>query len=299
MLDSFDKIEEKIISSFKNKNLHHAILLSGRKGLGKADFAKKISENILSSSNISNHPDFKHISKISGKKNISVDQVRQISSFFQNSSSQESSKIVFLEDIENLNVSSSNAILKILEEPNKNCFLIMTCGSFSQIIPTIKSRCQIYKIKNLSFDEFKERFNSQRPGFLPKLSDNELTKLSILTENSPKLAVKNGDEFLNIFHLINSCITKQYITQHEISEILKSDFEIFATIYQIFISLLIKSYEDTKISETFEEINFTTNKTSIKKLIKIYDQSRIVFAKTKNVYLDQKLVIINSINRLI
>lgn len=299
MLDSFEKISEKLTSSFADKNMHHAILISGRKGLGKADFSKELAAKLLSSNNIDNHPDFKHIAKISGKKNISVDQIRQISGFFQSSSSQGSAKIILVEDIENLNIASSNAVLKILEEPNKNCFLILTCGNFAQVLPTIKSRCQIYKIKNLTFDEFKDKVNSSRPSFLPQIPDQDLIKLSILTENSPKLAVKNGDEFLNIFNIICSSIAKKFITQQEITEILKSDFEIFATIYQIFISSLIKINLNQNASENFDEIRSLADNLPVNELIAIFDQSRVIFAKTKNVYLDQKLVIINSINRLI
>lgn len=298
MLESFDKIEEKLFSSYQNGTLHHAILISGRNGIGKADFAKKLAAKILSTTNIDNHPDFKHISKPSGKKNISIDLIRQISGFFQSSSSQGAAKIAFIESIEDLNTSSSNAILKILEEPNNNCYLILTCGNFAQTLPTIKSRCQIHKIKNLSFNEFKDSFNKQRPSFLPPLSEEELNRLAILTENSPRLAIKNGDEFLSIFKIIESSILKKYISQHEINEILKSDFDLFATIFQIFISMLLKINLDQKTENFFPELKQIAEMFSKNDLIKIYDQSRRTLIKTKNVYLDQKLVVINSIESL-
>lgn len=298
MLESFNKIEEKLFSSYQEGTLHHAILISGRNGIGKAEFAKRLATKILSYTNIDNHPDFKHISKIAGKKNISIDQVRQISGFFQSSSSQGSAKIVFIESVENLNTSSSNAILKILEEPNNNCYLILTCGNYAQILPTIKSRCQIHKIKNLSFTEFKDSFYSQRPSFLPSLSDEDLNKLATLTENSPKLAIKNGDEFLNIFKIIESSILKKYISQQEVNEILKSDFDLFATVFQIFISMLLKINFSQKIDYSFPELKSIAEMFSKNDLIKVYDQSRRTLIKTKNVYLDQKLVVINSIESL-
>ncbi len=299
MLDSFDTIEKKLLDCFEKNNLHHAIMISGRSGIGKAEFAKQLAKKILQTENIDNHPDFKHIAKIEGKKNIAVDQIIQIANFFQNSSAQGSAKIVLIEAIEDLNVSSSNAILKILEEPNKNCFLIITCGNFAQILPTIKSRCQIYKVKNLSLTEFKNSFNNLRPSFLPKLSDEELLKLSILTENSTKMAIKNGDELLNILQIILDSIEQKFISQSHINEILKSEFVIFATIYQILISLLIRSDLDSQITKTFPQLNNIARNFSKAQLIIIFNQAIFAFAKTKSVYLDQKLVIINSINRLI
>ena len=59
---------------------------------------------------------------------------------------------ILIDNVENLNVNSLNALLKIIEEPNKNVFFMLIHDDNKKIIKTLKSRCLPFKV-NLSFDQ--------------------------------------------------------------------------------------------------------------------------------------------------
>ncbi len=154
-------------------NLPHALLLRGRAGIGKHEFALKLSQALLCSQASEqqeacgkcpsclwfvegSHPDFRLISpedaedtdEISKKKNakksqISVTQIRQLIDYLSLSHHQTNSyRVVLISPAETLNIASANALLKMLEEPPiKTVFLLVTSQP-QHLLATIISRCQ-------------------------------------------------------------------------------------------------------------------------------------------------------------
>ena len=61
-------------------------------------------------------------------------------------------RFILIDNIENLNKNSVNALLKIIEEPNENVFFILINNNEKNILPTLKSRCLTFKI-NFTFNE--------------------------------------------------------------------------------------------------------------------------------------------------
>ena len=113
-------------------NLPHASIIEGSKGLGKFLLAKKIANDILSnSSNKSSetlilnnsHPD---LFINSDNTKILINEIRQLIDFSNLSSAVSNAKVIILQNCENMNLESQNAILKTLEEPPENTFIIMT-----------------------------------------------------------------------------------------------------------------------------------------------------------------------------
>ena len=162
------------ITKLYNKNkMPTKILLSGKKGLGKSTLAHHIINYILSNDeefkydldnfiiNENNksfkkkknnsHPNFYLIDLLDDKKNIDVAQVREMITYTNKSVFNNMARFVLIDNIENLNKNSVNALLKIIEEPNENVFFILINNSEKKILPTLKSRCLAYKI-NFKFD---------------------------------------------------------------------------------------------------------------------------------------------------
>ena len=164
----------EIINLFNNKKLPNRILLSGAKGSGKATMAyhlinyifsqkeenkynykdKIINEDNRSYKLINNgsHPNFHLIDLIDDKKNIEISQIRRMINYTNKSSFNDNPRIILIDNLENLNLYSSNALLKILEEPNENIFFILILDNNKKILQTIKSRCLNFKI-NLNFEQ--------------------------------------------------------------------------------------------------------------------------------------------------
>jgi len=90
------------------------------------------------------------ILKKKGKAPFTIDQVRQASEFMQYEG--EGAKVVILENIENVAVGTMNSILKILEEPPKNSYLILISESPERILDTILSRVRKYSFPEIAPD---------------------------------------------------------------------------------------------------------------------------------------------------
>ena len=173
-LFGFNYLFNHFVKLLENKKFPNKIIISGPKGIGKSTFAYHIINYIFSKNeknsydineykiqsenrsfnlikNLS-HPNFHLIDLLDGKKIIEISQVREAILYSQKSSFNDNYRIVLIDNIEYLNLHSSNALLKIIEEPNEKLFFILIHNSNKKIIKTIKSRCIIFK-KNFTYDE--------------------------------------------------------------------------------------------------------------------------------------------------
>ena len=155
------------IELYKSKKLPNKILLSGDKGIGKSTLAYHLINHILSfdeeffydEKNFKINPDNKSFKLIinksnpnfisididNDKKNIDINQIRNLILTLNKSSFNSKPRFVLIDNIEFLNINSVNALLKILEEPNDKIYFILINNN-KKILPTLKSRCLNYKI---------------------------------------------------------------------------------------------------------------------------------------------------------
>ena len=166
-LFSLDNYLLDFIKLYKKKKLPTKILLSGDKGLGKSTLAFHLVNYILSineehpyiveESKINpenrfykltingSNPNFSLVDTLSDKKSIDINQIRELIMNLNKSSFNEKERFVIIDNIETLNISSINALLKILEEPPTNTYFILINNN-RFVLPTLKSRCVNFKI---------------------------------------------------------------------------------------------------------------------------------------------------------
>ncbi len=146
-------------------NLHNAnkfpkvILISGKKGLGKFTLINHFL-NYIFSKNLYNlkdkviHEDSEvhkkqlnggfynilHI-KNEGSEKIKIEDIRNLKSILSKSTINNGPRFIILDDVEQLNVNSSNALLKSIEEPSKKNYFILVDNKKKDIVETISSRC--------------------------------------------------------------------------------------------------------------------------------------------------------------
>ena len=164
----YDKYFKLFIKLYKNNLLPNKILLTGESGLGKSTFAYHFINFILSdkeefsydSSNFTinslnrayrlinqqYHPNFYLIENFTDKQIIDIKQVKNMISFINKTSYEKKIKFILIDNAECLNLSSINALLKIVEEPPSNTFIIFIHNSSIKLIETLKSRCIEFKI---------------------------------------------------------------------------------------------------------------------------------------------------------
>ena len=170
---------ENLKNLYSKKKMPNKILFSGEKGIGKCTLAYHVINYILSlgeensyddknllinSENRSfkliqnkSNPNFILIDVSIDKKNIDIDQIRNLIVSLNKSSFNDKPRIVLIDNIELLNLNSVNALLKILEEPNDNINFILINNN-KKILPTLKSRCLNFKIQ-LNFDQSIDTIN--------------------------------------------------------------------------------------------------------------------------------------------
>jgi len=86
------------------------------------------------------------------KKNIEIDSIREVIKFNNHTTLYENKKIILIDDAEFLNRNSSNALLKIIEEPNPNTIIILILDSSKKILETLNSRFVSFNF-NLNFNQ--------------------------------------------------------------------------------------------------------------------------------------------------
>lgn len=202
----------------QSSGLHHAILLHGKSGIGKLDFAVALSKTLLCDQPQSghacnvcpkctwfeegSHPDFKHITtednepqddstkkKATKKTQISIEQIRGLIQTLSLSNHGTSSlRVVLIQPVEALNQASANALLKVLEEPPDNTIFILVADNLQRLLPTIISRCQKVAMPVPS-----------QAQSLEWLSENHVDQSEALLRyagGSPLLALKNDDTYV-------------------------------------------------------------------------------------------------------
>lgn len=159
--------------------LPHALLLHGRPGIGKFDFARAFALSLLcenlSSKRLAcgscpactwflagNHPDFRLIQpeilstgaegidvpeaaedpKKKLSKQIKIEQIRGLGSFLNVGSHRQGYRVVLISPAESMNAGAANALLKSLEEPSEGVVFILVSHEPSKLLPTVRSRCQ-------------------------------------------------------------------------------------------------------------------------------------------------------------
>ncbi len=141
------------------QRLGHAYLLSGPQGIGLEDFAMQAAHFMLCRGQkvqkacdecqschlfvTQQHPDFFQLGRLEDKKEISVDQVRELIYKLNETSHQGGYKVVWINGVEYLNQSAFNALLKSLEEPAERTLFLLTTHQIDRLPATIKSRCQL------------------------------------------------------------------------------------------------------------------------------------------------------------
>jgi DNA polymerase-3 subunit delta' len=179
-----ERAEAEMLSAYREGRLAHAWLIGGKEGIGKATLAWRFARFVLANpdpaakgvSEATNlhvepthqaarllaglaHPDFALIRREwqgATKRlasEISVDAVRQGLQIFQLSAAFGGWRIAIVDSAEDLNRSSANALLKMVEEPPQRSLILIVSHRPGQVLPTIRSRCRRLRLEPLSEDD--------------------------------------------------------------------------------------------------------------------------------------------------
>ena len=163
-------------SVIKNGRLVHAYLFSGPEMVGKKMFARDLAR-LLNNKDAENNPDFRLV----GSK---IEDIRGLKLFLSTKPYYGPHLIAIIDDAHDLTSEASNALLKLLEEPNKAAIILLISSRPKLLLKTIYSRCQEIKFQSLGANEV----DSIMPGKLKPEDKNLLKKLA---QNRPGWIVRN------------------------------------------------------------------------------------------------------------
>ena len=183
--------EAIIASLIPNTSSHrnpHAFIFSGTKGIGKATaayyFSKKIFTNEANLVTAGSHPDMLTLEPEEGKTMIAVEAIREINQFLNLSPAYGGYRLVIVDSLDNLNLNGANAMLKLLEEPPNNALIILINHQTRPILPTIRSRCQVVKLRPLALEETQKIIQRM----FPDADSNWIETAAILADGAPGMA---------------------------------------------------------------------------------------------------------------
>lgn len=181
--------EAAFLDAFNSARMHHAWMITGPRGVGKATLAWRIAKFLLSQPETDdsqdsmfgappapttldadpNHPAVRRSLSLGEprlflcrrpwddkakrlKKDITVDEVRKLKSFFALSAADGGWRVAIVDDMDLMNTSAANALLKVLEEPPEKTILLLISHQPARLLPTIRSRCRDLRCTTLPAD---------------------------------------------------------------------------------------------------------------------------------------------------
>ena len=180
MIVGQDRAVSQFTEAWATRKLHHAWLLAGPKGVGKANFAHAAARRVLAEAagppfglpgletnddhpiiklvEAGSHPDMRHLERLVNEKtgnlarNISVHQIRELGEFLGLTAALSPWRVVIIDTVDELEASGANALLKMLEEPPPNTLFFLVSHAPGRLLPTIRSRCRRLDFINLDDD---------------------------------------------------------------------------------------------------------------------------------------------------
>ncbi len=194
--------------------LHHAWLLAGPRGIGKARFADMAARRILAEAagpavdapgldvptdhpiasllDARSHPDFLRLERVYREKtddharNISVDQVRGLQKLLGVTPSLSDWRAVVIDAMDDLEPGAANALLKNLEEPPPRTVFLLVAHAPGRLLPTIRSRCRSLRFGRLD----QAAMHAALAAALPGTDADEIAALGRIGEGAPGTAVR-------------------------------------------------------------------------------------------------------------
>lgn len=208
------KVLDQLAERYASGRMHHAWLLSGPRGIGKATLAARFAGHLFRHPDPATapdhyvepqendpvegqvargaHPNYLHLRRPwnerdkKWRRDLTVEEIRRTVSFFGKSAARPGWRIAVVDTADDLNASAANALLKILEEPPPNALFLILANA-PKMLATIRSRCQKIIMRAPQKAEIMDVLD--RFGFAGTLSASELDLVAELAGGSVRRAI--------------------------------------------------------------------------------------------------------------
>lgn len=183
--------ETAFLEGWQGGRLHHAWLLAGPQGMGKAAFAARVARFLVTHGRggdgqtvalddpgdfaaarlvaARNHPEILYLTRQPKDKskdlarNITIEQVRQMIRRLHLSLALGEWRVIVVDAVDDLETDAANALLKTLEEPPARTLFLLISHSPGRLLPTIRSRCRTLRFQPIDRDVMTAWLHEIRP----------------------------------------------------------------------------------------------------------------------------------------
>ena len=204
--------EAALSAALASGRMHHAWLITGPEGVGKATLAFRFARRLLAGPAATlalapadpvfrrvatgSHADLLTIEREFDEKRqrmrgeIVVDDTRTISAFLRLTPAEGGWRVVVIDGAEHMNRNAANAVLKMLEEPPPQAIILMTCAAPGRLLPTIRSRCRRLALPPLDDADMA----AVLAAYLPDMEPGDRARLASIAAGSPGRALSMAEE---------------------------------------------------------------------------------------------------------
>lgn len=228
-----DQLTE-MVNRYDAKTFPQSLLMTGEQDIGKSIFANDVAKSILCLDrkdqqacghcqsclwiDKNSHPDFLSIASEEKSNFIKVDQIRQLIQFAQ-MTSETGRKVIVIHNAHEMNLNAANALLKTLEEPVQNCYLILVTSYPKKLPITITSRCQRQLLSVLGQEDIVFNWLKGKNG----VSDESIQHILALSYGRPILSHRFlSDDVLLIMNELSGVLMRYLQHKSNLNEL--SDF---------------------------------------------------------------------------
>lgn len=246
--------EATLAEAMRSGRMHHAWLLTGPEGIGKATLAFRFARRLLAGASADgtlaldeSHPVFRRVAAGShadlltiergwnektkrARTEIVVDDVRRVPDFLHLTPAEGGWRVVVIDGAEDINRNGANALLKVLEEPPARAVLLLVCSAAGRLLPTIRSRCRRLRLSALDDAAMADLLAR----YLPDVPEEERGRLATLGEGSIgralHLALGGGVSAADLVgRVLESLPALPPARAHEVADVLGRDEAAFST----------------------------------------------------------------------
>lgn len=305
--------ESQIDTLLKRGKFFGSWLIIGPFGIGKKDFATRLSSFLLTgdwNNDISTHADVKWIERsftddvkkniqkniLAGKavnseelktaarkSEITVDDVREGLKFLSLKSSDTSKRILIISLADDMNTNAANALLKVLEEPPQNAIILLLCENLGKLLPTIRSRCRKINMRPLTVTQLIQKIKQEIPDcadpeFLAEISNGSIGMAKLIDAENGFLIYQKIQSFQKPFRELDIDKLNQFV-----DGLVKNEAQY--NLFKYFIMNMISDITRQKSMESDPNFEFWDD---------FYQSTHQLWIDTDNLYLDKKQAIINT-----
>lgn len=209
--------EATLLDAYRGGRMHHAWLVGGPKGIGKATLAYRFarfafahpdprSAEVAAATDLAVDEDAPAFHRVANRAHanllalerpyredrkrflteLTVDQVRRTVGFFGSTSGERGWRIAIVDPADEMNASAANALLKALEEPPARSLFFIICHAPGRLIPTIRSRCRRLELAPLPAEVIAGALGDNNPG---DFADADIKLAAALADGSLRRAI--------------------------------------------------------------------------------------------------------------